>query len=141
MERSDPNDPVAVYLREVASIDPLSQGEETELFQLLGHSGTWDEKAETAARRLIESQLRLVVAIAERHSSSGMPMLDLIEHGNLGLMTAVKTFAEKDADDFSTYAAVCIEAAIVKAIAESKSRAAAEQTLDVPDGHSGDFAE
>jgi RNA polymerase primary sigma factor len=120
MDTHDPDDPVAMYLREAASIESLSKAEETDLFQRLGHSGNWDEKAETAARQLIESQLRLVVAIAERHSSSGIPMLDLIQEGNIGLLNAVRSFAEKPRGEFSAHAAACIEDAIAKALAKSK---------------------
>ncbi|MGB9104514.1 MAG: sigma factor, partial [Terriglobales bacterium] len=122
MDTHDLDDPVAMYLREAASIEPLSKAEETELFQRLGHSGNWDEDAETAARRLIESHLQLVVAIAERHSSAGIPMLDLIQEGNLGLLNAVRSFAEKPSGEFSAHAAACIDDAILKFIAESKTK-------------------
>ena len=108
------DDPVKMYLHELALIQPLTKDEETKLFQQLRHR---DEHAET---RLIESRLSLVVNIAERHSAAGIPMLDLIQEGNLGLFNAVKTFAENGSDDFSTHAAVCIEDAISKAIAGSK---------------------
>ena len=88
MENHDPNDPVAVYVLEVSKVEPLTKMEETELFRELGHSGDWDEQRENVARRLIESQLMLVVNIAQKHSASGVPMLDLIQEGNFGLINA-----------------------------------------------------
>jgi DNA-directed RNA polymerase sigma subunit (sigma70/sigma32) len=114
------NDPVEMYLREVASSQPLSTAEELTLCQ---EAKSPDEtRAELAKRRLIESRLPLVVTIAERHSSAGIPMLDLIQEGNIGLLVALNTFAESSTSDFSVHAAVCIEDAILKAIAESQSK-------------------
>ena len=115
MEIHGPDDPVAMYLREVASVGPLPKEEETELFRQLGNSGKWDERQENVARRLIESQLALVVSIAERHSSSGLSMLELIQEGNIGLMKAVSSFAERPVGEFRAHAAACIEHAITRA--------------------------
>ena len=114
----DPNDPLEFYLRELATIRPLTRDEETDLLQRVRMQ---DELAEPAARRLIEANLSLVIPIAERHSSSGIPMLDLIQHGNAGLLVALEAFTESSTDNFSAHAATCIENAIVKAIAESRS--------------------
>jgi RNA polymerase primary sigma factor len=116
MDHYDPNDPVAVYVREVGTVESLTKAEEAKLFGELGHSGARDEQRENvAARRLIESQLMLVVNIAEKHSASGAPLLDLIQEGNIGLMNAVRSFAESPIGDFTAHAAACIEAAIAKA--------------------------
>lgn len=121
MGTPDPNDPVAMYLREAASASPLTAAEEAEIFRLLGASDDWQGDTEYAARRVIESHLRLVVSIAERHAaSSGVPVLDLIQEGNIGLLNAVKTFAKKPYGVFSDYASACVEDAISKAVAESK---------------------
>lgn len=69
---------------------------------------------------MIQSHLRLVVAIAERHAaSSGVSVLDLIQDGNIGLLNAVKAFAKKPRGVFSDYASKYIEDAISKSIAES----------------------
>ena len=119
MDNHDPNDPVAVYVREVGKVEPLTKTEETKLFRELGHSGDWDEQRENVARRLIESQLMLVVSIAEKHSASGAPLLDLIQEGNIGLMNAVRSFAERPIGDFTAHAADCIEDAITKAFGKS----------------------
>jgi RNA polymerase primary sigma factor len=115
----DDNDPVKMYVREVAKVQPLTKQEEIDLFQEVGKPG---ELGEVAKRRLLESKLHLVLPIAERHSSSGLSMLDLIQEGNLGLMRAVNNFSEIALDDFSAYAADCIEDAISGAIARSKSK-------------------
>jgi len=113
----DANDPLKFYLRELAAIQPLTKDEETALLQ---HVQAQGELAESAARRLIEASLSLVVPIAERHSSASIQMLDLIQYGNEGLLLAVKTFTGGPGDSFSAHAATCIEAAVLKAISESQ---------------------
>jgi RNA polymerase primary sigma factor len=74
-----PNDPVAMYIHEISNVEPLNKDEEARLFRELGRPGDWDEQKEIVARRLIESQLALVVSIAQKHSGTGVPMLDLIQ--------------------------------------------------------------
>jgi DNA-directed RNA polymerase sigma subunit (sigma70/sigma32) len=120
MENHDPDDPVAVYIREVNNVEPLTKEEETKLFRELGHSGDWDEQRENVARRLIESQLMLVVSIAKKQSVASVSMLDLIQEGNIGLMNAVRGFAERPIGDFAAHAAACVEDAIAKALGKSK---------------------
>jgi RNA polymerase primary sigma factor len=120
MENHDPNDPVAVYIREACSVEPLTKLEETRLFRELGHQGNLDEQRENATRRLVESQLMLVVRIAQKHSTAGVSKLELIEEGNIGLIKAVRSFAEGPGGDFTTQAAACIEEAIEKYLGELK---------------------
>jgi RNA polymerase primary sigma factor len=108
-------DPLKLYLLQVATIQPLTKAEEAELIQ---HVWNQDEHQESASKRLIETNLPLVVSIANRHCSTGLSMLDLVESGNSGLIFAVQTFAEGTAD-FSAHAAKCIEHAISNAISES----------------------
>jgi DNA-directed RNA polymerase sigma subunit (sigma70/sigma32) len=115
MENHDPDDPVAVYISEVGSVEPLGKDEEAKLFRELAGPGDWNEARELLSRRLIEGHLAQVVAIAQEHSSSGVPMLDLIQEGNIGLMNAVESFAERPIGDFNDYAATCINDAIKKA--------------------------
>ena len=67
------SDPVAMYIREASNVEPLTKDEEARLLRELGHSGDWDERRENVARRLIESQLMLVVRIAQKHSEAGVP--------------------------------------------------------------------
>ncbi|MFZ1919238.1 MAG: sigma factor [Terriglobales bacterium] len=118
MEKHAP-DPVAMYMRELSTIEPLTKDEETSLFQeLRGTIG--NEQRETIQRRLIESQLPLVASIAQKHAGFDVPMLDLIQEGNLGLMNSVRSFAETPTGDFPTFAATCIEDAITKAFGKSK---------------------
>jgi DNA-directed RNA polymerase sigma subunit (sigma70/sigma32) len=114
MENSDPNDPVSVYMREVGTFKPLASDEEMKLFRELAGPGDWDAARENVARRLIEAHLSQVVNIAQKHAASGVPMLDLIEEGNNGLMNAVRGFAERPIGDFTDYAATCIDDAIKK---------------------------
>jgi RNA polymerase primary sigma factor len=119
MQNHDPNDPVAVYILEASKVEPLSKMEETKLFRQLGHWGDFDEYRENVARKLIESQLMLVVSIAQKHAAAGVPMLDLIQEGNIGLMNAVRSFAERPVGDFTEHATACVEDAI-KALAKSR---------------------
>jgi len=104
---------VAEYMRELSTIEPLTKHEETTMFEKLrGTIGT--EQREPIERRLIESQLPLNTL------ASGVPLLDLIQEGNLGLMDSVKSFAEAPTGDFPTFAATCIEDAITKAYPKAK---------------------
>src|SRR5437667_6309574 len=115
----DDDDPVKVYLRELATVAPLTKEGEGRLFHESEQTG---EQAEIAKRRLLESRLPLVLPIAERYASSGLSMLDLIQEGNLGLMRALENFPKTRLDDFSAYASSCIEDAIAGAVTRSQSR-------------------
>jgi RNA polymerase primary sigma factor len=112
------DDPLKSYLRELATVQPLTSDEGSELLkQMRLGSG----RAEYAEKRLIEANLSLVVAIAERFRSSGCPMLDLIQKGNGALLLALKSFSGEPGDNFSPYAASFIESALSKAVAGSQS--------------------
>ena len=113
----DDNDPLKVYVRELDTIQPLTEGEERDLLQQMWGQGA---QAEAAERRLIETKLSLVVSIAERHHSAGIDALDLIQKGNEGLLLALRTLPGSSSDSFATHATNCIESAISKAIAESQ---------------------
>jgi RNA polymerase primary sigma factor len=70
-------------------------------------------------RRLMEANLRLVVSIAKRYQHSGLPLLDLVQEGNLGLMKAVDRFQYRRGFKFSTYATWWIRQSITRAIADT----------------------
>jgi RNA polymerase primary sigma factor len=102
---------LVVYLREIARIPTLAPDEERDLARRV-RAG--DERAK---QRLIEANLRLVVQVARRYRNRGLPLPDLIEEGNLGLMRAVEKFDAERNVRFSTYATWWIRHAIVRALA------------------------
>jgi RNA polymerase sigma factor (sigma-70 family) len=102
---------LAVYLREISRIPLLTREQEAELAR---RARAGDE---TAKSRFIESNLRLVVQIARRYLNRGLPLPDLIEEGNLGLLRAVEKFEPERGLRFSTYATWWIRQAIVRALA------------------------
>jgi len=102
---------LAVYFGEIARIPLLSREEEAALARRV-QAGD-----ETAKARLIESNLRLVVQVARRYLNRGLPLPDLIEEGNLGLMRAVEKFDPDRGTRFSTYAVWWVRQAVVRALA------------------------
>jgi RNA polymerase nonessential primary-like sigma factor len=111
MEQDLPSaDPMDLYLREISHSALLTKEQEV-YFGRLARDG--DPKARA---RMIESNLRLVVKIARRYIRSNMPILDLIEEGNLGLIKAVEKFDPEKGFRFSTYGAWWIQQNIERAI-------------------------
>lgn len=106
------NDPVRMYLKEIGRVPLLTADEEIELANRIENGD------ETAARRLAEANLRLVVSIAKRYVGRGMLFLDLIQEGNMGLLKAVEKFDYRKGFKFSTYATWWIRQAITRAIAD-----------------------
>ena len=100
-----------VYLKEISRIPLLSREDEVALARRV-------REGDAAARaRLTEANLRLVVQIARRYLNRGLPLPDLIEEGNIGLLRAVEKFDGTRGTRFSTYATWWIRQAVVRALA------------------------
>ena len=103
-------DPIKAYLRDVRPIALLSAEREIELAVLI-------QKGDAKARDdMIRANLRLVISIAKKYVNLGVPLSDLIEEGNIGLMKAVEKFDPTKGFRFSTYAAWWIKQGISRAI-------------------------
>ncbi len=132
-------DVVRQYLREIGRIPLLSAADEVQLARAV-EAGLFAEEAlagefkgpeadraellaiaeagRAAKRRLVESNLRLVVSVAKRYVGRGLPLLDLIQEGNLGLIRAVEKFDYARGFKFSTYATWWIRQSVTRAIAD-----------------------
>jgi RNA polymerase primary sigma factor len=100
------------YVRQIGDGALLTRAEELDLARRK------DMGDEQAKRRLVESNLRLVIAMARAYSSSGVPLLDLIQEGNMGLMRAVEKFDYRRGYKLSTYATWWIRQSMTRAIAD-----------------------
>jgi RNA polymerase primary sigma factor len=105
-------DPLKLYVRQIGDGPLLTAAEERELARRK------DEGDEKAKRRLIEANLRLVMSITRNYVNSGVPLLDLIQEGNLGLIRAVEKFDYRMGYKLSTYATWWIRQAVTRAIAD-----------------------
>jgi RNA polymerase primary sigma factor len=133
------SDPVRMYLQEIGRYPLLTTPQEVELSMQV-EAGTKAEErldsdaeftvaervilerqarlADRARKRLVESNLRLVVSIAKKYVGRGMGLLDLIQEGNLGLIRAVEKFDYRKGFKFSTYATWWIRQAVTRALAD-----------------------
>jgi DNA-directed RNA polymerase sigma subunit (sigma70/sigma32) len=133
-------DPVRDYLKQIGTVPALDAEQEAELARRIqagreaeeklaedGYSLTPDERIELgwtaedgalAKNQLLEANLRLVVSVAKRYTGRGMPFLDLIQEGNLGLIRAVEKFDRTKGYRFSTYGTWWIRQAITRVIAD-----------------------
>ncbi len=105
-------DPLKLYVRAIGDGPLLTTGEERELARRK------DEGDEEAKKKLIESNLRLVMSITRNYTKAGVPLLDLIQEGNLGLIRAVEKFDYKLGFKLSTYATWWIRQAVTRALAD-----------------------
>jgi RNA polymerase primary sigma factor len=114
-ELGSAEDSVKMYLQQIGRVKLLSADEELELAKHIS------EGSERAKQRLIQANLRLVVSIAKKYIGRGLPFLDLIQEGNLGLIRAAEKFDYKRGFKFSTYATWWIQQSIIRGLSE-KSR-------------------
>jgi RNA polymerase primary sigma factor len=105
-------DPVRMYLREIGRIPLLVAAEEIDLAKRI------EKGSRQAKKKLIESNLRLVVSIAKKYVGRQLNLLDLIQEGNQGLIRAVEKYNWRRGFKFSTYATWWIRQAITRAIAD-----------------------
>ena len=104
-------DSVQLYLRDIGQIPLLTPEEEIKLAKMVRN------RNREARRKMIRANLRLVVSIAKRYAHFGVPFLDLVEEGNIGLMKAVEKFDLAKGCKLSTYATWWIKQAITRALA------------------------
>jgi len=107
-------DPVQMYLKEIGEIPPLTAKEEVELAKRI------EKKDKSAEKKLVKSNLKLVVSIAKKYigRSPNLSFLDLIQEGNIGLFRAVEKFDWRRGYKFSTYATWWIRQGITRALAD-----------------------
>jgi RNA polymerase primary sigma factor len=111
-EEPQTQDPLKLYVRSIGGGPLLTRAEERELARRK------DAGDEAAKRRLIEANLRLVMSITRNYTKAGVPLLDLIQEGNLGLIRAVEKFDYRMGYKLSTYATWWIRQAVTRALAD-----------------------
>jgi RNA polymerase primary sigma factor len=105
-------DALQLFLKDIGKVDLLTAAQEVELAKRI-------ERGDGAAKqRMIQSNLRLVVSIAKNYRNQGLPFLDLIQEGTLGLIRAVEKFDWRRGYKFSTYATWWIRQAVARALAD-----------------------
>ena len=137
----DEEDLVRLYLTDIGQYPLLTKDDEVRLAQQIEAGNTAREELDAGGKKLtpakkrelrrcarhgdeaqrtfVQSNLRLVVSIAKKYQASGLPLLDLIQEGNLGLMHAVEKFDWRKGFKFSTYATWWIRQAITRGIANT----------------------
>lgn len=118
LEPLNSDDSVQQFLNEIGRYPLLNQIQEVELAKAISKGGA---RGEQAKKKLVRSNLRLVVSIAKKYLNRGVPLLDLIQEGSLGLMTAAEKFDYRRGYKFSTYAYWWIRQGVTRSIA-SQSR-------------------
>src|SRR5438309_1308163 len=110
--QAEVDDALGAYLREIGRGRLLTKEQEIELAKQI------EAGSDAARRHMTEANLRLVVSIAKKYQGRGMPLLDLIQEGNVGLMRAVAKFDHRRGFKFSTYATWWIRQAVLRAIGD-----------------------
>ena len=111
-DSADVDDTLRAYFRDISRFRLLTAADEVELAKQI------EAGSQAARARMTECNLRLVVSVAKRYQGRGLPLLDLIQEGNLGLMRAVEKFDYRRGFKFSTYATWWIRQAVQRAIAD-----------------------
>ncbi|MHB8442815.1 MAG: sigma-70 family RNA polymerase sigma factor [Patescibacteria group bacterium] len=117
-------DSVKIYFKEISQYPLLTRGDEVRLGERIKNGNP--EEVSIAKKTLSESNLRLVVSIAKKYHTDNLDILDLIQEGNMGLITAVEKFDYTLGFKFSTYATWWIKQAITRAIADK------DRTIRIP---------
>lgn len=112
----DTNRALSKYLEEIANYEPLKPAEEVRLAKLVKSNDL--NKALRALKKLTEANLRFVVSVAKNYQGQGLPLTDLINEGNLGLIKAAERFDETRGFKFISYAVWWIRQSILQALAE-----------------------
>src|SRR5438094_3146028 len=110
--QAEVDDALGAYLREIGRGTLLTKEQEIELAKQI------EAGSDAARRHMTEANLRLVVSIAKKYQGRGMPLLDLIQEGNVGLMRAVAKFDHRRGFKFSTYATWWIRQAVLRSIGD-----------------------
>ena len=104
--------------REIKTAEKDSMATRVSLKVMMRNIRVGEREAYQARMELVEANLRLVISIAKKYTNRGLPFLDLIQEGNIGLMRAVEKFEYRRGYKFSTYATWWIRQAITRAIAD-----------------------
>jgi RNA polymerase primary sigma factor len=105
-------DPLQLFLEDIAKVDLLTAAQEVKLAKRI-------ERGDRRAKQeMVEANLRLVVSIAKKYRKQGLPFLDLIQEGTIGLVRAVEKFDHRRGFKFSTYATWWIRQAVTRALAD-----------------------
>lgn len=107
--KADVEDSLRAYLRDIRGLNPLTRAEETELAR---------DGGEEALQKLVERNLKYVVMVANRYKGMGMSMSDLVNEGNIGMVTAAHRFRSDKGVKFITYASWWVRQSILRALAE-----------------------
>jgi RNA polymerase primary sigma factor len=105
-------DSLQLFLTEIGKVDLLTAAQEVELAKRI------ERGDHCAKQRMVEANLRLVVSVAKRYRSQGLPFLDLIQEGTIGLVRAAEKFDHRKGFKFSTYATWWIRQAVARALAD-----------------------